>query len=92
MEDSLAFYRAQHADSGISTELQRALLEEACSPDEFQAYARLKGNRLAAIDVNGTILAAHPIGQAGETLCLSVLARSSDGRYQVQSSEDELSA
>lgn len=86
VEDGLTFYRAQHAQSGVPTGLQRDLLEEACSPDELQATATLKGNRVACTDVNGARLIAHPVGQAGERLCLSVLTESSDGGFQVQPS------
>ena len=84
VEDGLGFYRAQHAESGVPTGLQRDLLEEACAPDALQATTKLKGNRLACKDVNGARLIAHPVGQAGERLCLSVLRESSDGGFQVK--------
>ena len=83
VEDGLAYIRAQHADSGVPSEVQRNLLEEACSPSEIQATANLRGSRLAATEVNGQILVAHAIGQAGELLCLSVLGRTPEGNFQV---------
>jgi hypothetical protein len=84
VEDGMAFCRAQHAQIGVPTWLQRALLEEACSPDELQATSKLRGNRVACTAVTGAFLIAHPVGQAGNQLSLSVLTESSDGGYQVQ--------
>ena len=83
VDGSLAYSQKYLAESGIPAELQRELLAEACSPDELQASARLRGNRLASADVKGTCLAAHPAGQTGERLCLSVLAEEPNGRFQV---------
>lgn len=87
VDGSLAYSQRYLAESGMPTELQRELLAEACSPDELQASARLRGNRLAFADVRGSCLAAHPIGQTGEQLCLSVLAKAPDGRFRVRHSE-----
>ena len=83
VDGSLAYCQRYLAESGIPAELQRELLAEACSPDELQASARLRGNRLASADVKGSCLAAHPVGQTGEQLCLSVLAKAPDGTFQV---------
>ena len=83
VEEGLAYIRAQHTDSGVAAELQRELLEEACSPSELQATANLKGSRLAATEVNGSLLVAHASGQIGELLCLSVLDRAAEGNFQV---------
>ena len=80
---SLAYSQRYLAESGIPAELQRELLAEACSPDELQASARLRGNQLASTDVRGSCLVAHPNGQTGAQLCLSVLAKEPDGRFQV---------
>ena len=85
METGLAHFRAQHAESGVPSGLQRELLEEACSPSELQATANLRGCRLAATEADGIMLVAHPIGQIGELLCLSELAQTSEGRFQVLS-------
>lgn len=83
VEDSLGYYRTHHAESSVPAELQRDLLEEAYSPDELHAAARLKCNRLAAIERDGRSLIAHPVGQAGERLCLSRLSKSSGGQFEV---------
>ncbi len=83
VEDGIAYVRAQHADSGVPSEVQRALLEEACSTSELQATANLRGSRLAATEVDGSILVAHASGQIGELLCLSVLGRTPGGNFQV---------
>ena len=83
VEGSLAYSQRHLGESNLPTELQRELLADACSPDELQASARLKGNRLACTDVKGSCLAAHPVGRAGERLCLSVLAKAPDGTFQV---------
>ena len=85
VEDGLASLRTQQAHSGVPSELQRELLQEASLPSELQATANLRGSRLAATEVGGVILAAHPIGEVGELLCLSVLGRTSDNRLQVLS-------
>ena len=85
VEDGLAYLRTQHTESGVPSAVQRELLEEAFLPSELQATANLRGSRLAATELDGVILAAHPIGQVGELLCLSVLGRTSDGRFQVLS-------
>lgn len=85
VEDGLAYLRTQHAESGVPSGLQRDLLEEACSPSELQATANLNGSKLAATEVDGSVLAAHPYGQIGELLCLSVLGRTSEGHFQVAS-------
>ena len=90
---SLAYSQRNLAESSIPTELQREVLADACSPDELQASARLKGNRLAFADVKSSCLAAHPVGRTGERLCLSVLAKTPDGRFQVcRASSPELAS
>ena len=83
VEDSLAYLRTQHAESGVPSGVQRDLLEEACSPSELQATANLNGSKLAATEVDGVLLVAHPSGQIRELLCLSVLGRTSEDQLQV---------